>query len=403
MKKILFFLANLSLASCLSTPAKRPPLSSMLRSSNLIYAFTTIRDVIRTENVEFKESYLVDTQFAPDANRIYETTYMKHSMDPADLLRFVDLNRGYFKETDTQSILFDKTGTNTKKISFEEGVESLQEKNNDVHVVECDDSDGNEKLKSELVYSIVLNRNERRVTVVFRGSVTSRDWIQNFEFWGVLPDEVKGFAKEGTKMHRGFCDYLFEYKLKNEVETKYERIVKSLREIYTSTKKGYDGIEDYSLYVTGHSLGGAMAQILAFTLAGSNLDFLPKDKPVRAITFASPEVGDSGYVASFMELEKASKLRHIRVSNQGDAVPIVFNLTPIHTFEQPGVNVHVYKDNEATVQYNKINKFFVNPFKASKRHTPLEYRQHLFGVKENENLINTSTRKLYEDYAEPQW
>ena len=233
--------------------------------------------------------------------------------------------------------------------------------------------------------------------------MTSRDWIQNLNCRGILPKEVKDFSKEGAKMHKGFCNYLFKYKTKNDIKTKYERIVTTLEEIYTCTKPGFDNIGGFSLHVTGHSLGGAIAQILAFTLAGSNLKFLPEGEPVRAITYASPECGDSGYVASCIELEKAGKLRHIRVTNQGDAVPIAFHLPPFSTFEQPGVNIHVYEDQKALVEYNKVKMFFFNPFKALDRHMPLDYRKHLFDVDENKDLVNSSTREFYEKYAKTEW
>ena len=130
-----------------------------------MYTFTTIRDIIRAESangVEFKNRDLVDTQDSPDADRIYESTYMKHSMDPADLLQFIDENRRYFKETETNDIIFDESGTNTEVFSFEAGVESFQERFDDVHLVECDDADGNAKLQSDLVYGIIINRYEHQ-------------------------------------------------------------------------------------------------------------------------------------------------------------------------------------------------------------------------------------------------
>ena len=55
---------------------------------------------------------------------------------------------------------------------------------------------------------------------------------------------------------------------------------------------------------TGHSLGGALTQLLAFVLAGSKeASFIPK--PINAITFASPVLGKSGdFLKLFQELER---------------------------------------------------------------------------------------------------
>ena len=50
--------------------------------------------------------------------------------------------------------------------------------------------------------------------------------------------------------------------------------------------------KDYQLYVTGHSLGAALAAYLAYTLAGRNdiMDIIPG--PVTAITFAAPQMAN---------------------------------------------------------------------------------------------------------------
>ena len=116
--------------------------------------------------------------------------------------------------------------------------------------------------------------------------------------------------------------YLFGNTNNDEGKSKFYQILATLKELYAykDEEAGRD-YSDYDLYVTGHSLGGALAQLLAFTLAGSkDSDFLPK--PVTAISYASPQVGKSGYLRAFEKLEKDGKLRHIRVSNEGDVVPV---------------------------------------------------------------------------------
>lgn len=60
------------------------------------------------------------------------------------------------------------------------------------------------------------------------------------------------------------------------------------------------------LFITGHSLGGAMAQLAAFRLAGEN---------PNVVTFAAPMVGDAEFAASLASL--------VRYENQGDVVPSV--------------------------------------------------------------------------------
>lgn len=50
-----------------------------------------------------------------------------------------------------------------------------------------------------------LNRSEKRITVVFRGSVSLKDWITDANMSKVNPEEVKAFAGESVFMHEGFC------------------------------------------------------------------------------------------------------------------------------------------------------------------------------------------------------
>lgn len=69
-------------------------------------------------------------------------------------------------------------------------------------------------------------------------------------------------------------------------------------------------MQNKKLYVTGHSLGGAMATICASRLSaqGMNVEGL--------YTYGSPRVGDGEFVANL-------KVNHFRFVNNNDAVPKV--------------------------------------------------------------------------------
>jgi alpha-beta hydrolase superfamily lysophospholipase len=47
---------------------------------------------------------------------------------------------------------------------------------------------------------------------------------------------------------------------------------------------------DYNIYMTGHSLGGALSTLLAFKLAA--LEDARVNKPITCLTIASPRVGN---------------------------------------------------------------------------------------------------------------
>jgi hypothetical protein len=74
----------------------------------------------------------------------------------------------------------------------------------------------------------------------------------------------------------------------------------------------------YKVFVTGHSLGGAIASLVAFQMAKSDDPQIPK--PVWCITFASPRVGNAFLARSFDHLEKEGQLCHLRVYNEDDIV-----------------------------------------------------------------------------------
>jgi triacylglycerol lipase len=52
---------------------------------------------------------------------------------------------------------------------------------------------------------------------------------------------------------------------------------------------------EYSLYTTGHSLGGALSTLFAFEVAANDRIL----KPVTCITIASPKVGNLAFRRAF--------------------------------------------------------------------------------------------------------
>lgn len=125
--------------------------------------------------------------------------------------------------------------------------------------------------------------NADHVVLAFCGTSDVRDWLTNIRF-AMVPEL-------GGKAHRGFCEALdaiwsiFFTKLK------------------THTDAGR------KLWITGHSLGGALATLAARRLPTSM-------KPVGVYTFGQPRVGDTAYAKKY-------KLKHHRFVNNKDIVPTV--------------------------------------------------------------------------------
>lgn len=93
----------------------------------------------------------------------------------------------------------------------------------------------------------------------------------------------KNVALAGGKVHHGF---------KHELDKLWPGIQETLKE------------NPGNFYVTGHSLGAAMA-----TIASSRM----QDKIIALVTFGSPRVGDANFV-------KNVNIEHYRVQNNNDAV-----------------------------------------------------------------------------------
>jgi hypothetical protein len=105
----------------------------------------------------------------------------------------------------------------------------------------------------------------------------------------------------------GFYNYLMMGR--GGCKSKYEQIRQHLNLLL-------EKYPNYTISVSGHSLGAALATLFTFHLATD--DHIPK--PITVITFASPRVGNIRLSRAFQELEMHRKIRHLRVANDEDVV-----------------------------------------------------------------------------------
>jgi hypothetical protein len=111
----------------------------------------------------------------------------------------------------------------------------------------------------EVVYSVVVSEKNKRITVVFRGSVNIQDWITNLQL-SMTDLELPGFTSDENinqpremfgRVHKGFYKYLFDETQMDKfgsTQSKSEEIMGILRDLTAEYK-------DFSIFVTGHSLG----------------------------------------------------------------------------------------------------------------------------------------------------
>jgi hypothetical protein len=203
-------------------------------------------------------------------------------------------------------------------------------------------------LKAEMTWAIVVSKAEKKITVAFRGSVNPSDWITNVTLSmtdcvlpGFTSKNSKGKGKTFGKVHKGFYEYLFGETMagaNGSTKSKGEEIIGMLKGDFFD-KPEY---RDYSLEITGHSLGGALSTLFSLRCAAFN-DF--PNTMVKNISFASPFVGNEEFRQSFIDAERKRKIEHLRISNYQDMVTLIPNISPfpIEGYKHVGMNIRLYE------------------------------------------------------------
>lgn len=174
-----------------------------------------------------------------------------------------------------------------------------------------------DRADKELVHAIVVNRVRQRVTIVFRGSVTSKDFLQDAKcVQKKVPNPYTSGPDVPEKMnlHTGFYQYLL--KKDADGKSRYDSIMEQARQ-------QLEKCPGYSLYVTGHSLGGALACICGVYAASDDTLVPELAKRVVVYSIASPFCGNWRFRHIHYELERQGRLRHLRIANQEDLVTLL--------------------------------------------------------------------------------
>ena len=173
--------------------------------------------------------------------------------------------------------------------------------------------------ETDIQCGITINDVDKRICVVFRGSESLSDWYYDLYV-------IKKQIKDDVWVHGGFYKQLHD----NDV---YKNIVQNI-------KTQLETHPDYTIYITGHSLGAALATLFGYLLAHEI------ENNITVVSFASPRVGNSAWKKSF---EKKSNLTHYRITNCRD----VITAFPLYNYKHVGKNIRLFEDNHSIfMDYN---------------------------------------------------
>ncbi|KXN74475.1 alpha/beta-hydrolase, partial [Conidiobolus coronatus NRRL 28638] len=141
-----------------------------------------------------------------------------------------------------------------------------------------------------------VNSAQRMIVISFKGTKNFKNWLSNLQF--KLTDFPVADG-EGIQVHSGF----------NEAA---DAIYPQVRLAVLNAIRKYPG---YQLVSTGHSLGGAMATLLAFKVAQEGII---RWENIKIVTFGQPRIGNK----AFADYLNSKPLSIARVTTKGDFISI---------------------------------------------------------------------------------
>jgi hypothetical protein len=177
-------------------------------------------------------------------------------------------------------------------------------------------------------YANVLE-NDDAVVIALRGSASVADWVKDVSLFGEDTDQYDGeaahaFADFDGTIHGGFWN---AYASETISPAKFRQRQEACAD--TSCKCDDVGVGEgcthmrqqvrallskadpaKKVYITGHSLGAAIATLVAY---GAQLDF--PDRKIAFVSYGSPRVGGLQFKAAFDKLFPAAEKRAYRVND----------------------------------------------------------------------------------------
>lgn len=168
-----------------------------------------------------------------------------------------------------------------------------------------------------------IAESQDKIVVTFRGTRTFKDNESDQDLYQV----PYPFVKNAGKTHRGFTSIY---------ESTRNQLIRELTKLSTTKR----------LFVTGHSLGGALAVLAAFDIAVNT-----RFKNTFVYTYGSPRVADPVFASQFNRCVKNS----IRIFNVHDIIPTLPEQAYLPPFTKNGLFYqHVDKKVSLSFQLNSL-------------------------------------------------
>ncbi|XP_054805381.1 galactolipase DONGLE, chloroplastic-like [Prosopis cineraria] len=170
----------------------------------------------------------------------------------------------------------------------------------------------------------------RDIVITFRGTITGQEWVANF-MSSLIPAQLDPHnPRPDVKVESGFLSLYTS----DEGSTSKFGITSCREQLLSEISrllKKYEG-ENISLTVAGHSMGSALALLLAYDVAELGLNKLGNavsgqktEIPVTVFSFGGPRVGNLGFKNRCEELG----VKVLRIANVNDPITklpgVVFN------------------------------------------------------------------------------
>ena len=288
---------------------------------------------------------------------------------------------------------------------------------------------------------IAANHAKKELFIVFRGTLTSDEWKNNLI---TQPSSTIGNAPNLGKVHKGFNNiFSLDYHSRLEEHTSFlTQIEKSIGTYHEPPLSRQSSIKNtihekvindrwldkgYKIFITGHSLGGALAMLAGLLLIShDSIGY----KPITTIcTFGAPRVGNQDFGLWF---DNVSIVRYV---NTEDIVPTIppptsklfgadmnesnsdkvkaqrqqglENINKTFAFTQGAMNDDWLADDakstkEAFVHIGAIRSFTLNKGSISYNHNLTETYREGIGIVADENKTHRSNIEPETALIEPE-